>query len=507
MARALSVRNMLQRMGLSMEAATEVVNVNGQNLSVLEDFLQLEDKDVETLCRVIRRPGGVNAAGNQNQGMQVSAMAEANLKRMCYQLRHHTRVSRPVVWADITLASVRALSAQAEMEASHKDPTTLPVMDPKNWTKNFEAIDEYFTGLRGYKKSPLRYVFRPELVPALAAVDPPTGTVGSLHISHDDEMCARGPIILAGAVVGPDAETLGPFAPSFVVDRAAVWEKLAEILLTNDAFTVIKAAKKTRNGRLAYQLLYAHYLGPNNVGNMAGEAENILKTAKYDGEKRQWNFEKYALTHLRQHLILEALMAHGYVGIDPGSKVRFLVAGIRCTTLDAVKTRICSDESLRSDFARCVTLFKDFVKQNAQTANAQLGIAALNVNDGGGGGRSKGEDRWYTMDEWRALPEDEQATIRKTRSDRKKKSGGKTSPKGGPKTNRKGVQKLKDKVQNQKRQLAAMHAAAKATTDNAGGDAMESDSGSDGDQRKHSALTRQGKVPRKAGRKGGDSKN
>jgi hypothetical protein len=25
--------------------------------------------------------------------------------------------------------------AQAEMEASHKDPTALPVMDPKNWTK------------------------------------------------------------------------------------------------------------------------------------------------------------------------------------------------------------------------------------------------------------------------------------------------------------------------------------------------------------------------------------
>jgi hypothetical protein len=409
--------------------------------------------------------------------MQVSAMAEANLKRMCYQLRHHTRVSRPVVWADITLASVRAFSAQAEMEASHKDPTTLPVMDPKNWTKNFEAIDEYFMGLRGYKKSPLRYVFRPELVPALAAVDPPTGAVGSLHISHDDEMCARGPIILAGAVVGPDAETLRAFAPSFVVDRVAVWEKLAEILLTNDAFTVIKAAKKTRNGRLAYQLLYAHYLGPNNVGNMAGEAENILKTAKYDGEKRQWNFEKYALMHLCQHLILEALMAHGC----------FLVAGIRCTTLDAVKTRICSDKSLRSDFACCVPLFKDFVKQNAQTTNAQLGITALNVNDGSGGGRSKGEDRWYTMDEWRALPEDEQATIRKTRSDCKKKSRGKTSPKGGPKTNRKGVQKLKDKDQNQKRQLAAMHTAAKATTDDVGGDAIESDSGSDGDQRKHSA--------------------
>ena len=69
------------------------------------------------------------------------------------------------------------------------------------------------------------------------------------------------------------------------------------------------------------------------------------------------------------------------------------------------------------------------------------------------------------------------------------------------------VQKLKEKVQNQKRQLAAMHATAKSATNDVGGEAMESDSGSDDDQRKHSALTCQGTVPRKAGRKGGASKS
>jgi hypothetical protein len=191
MAAAISVRSMLQRMGLSLEAATKVVNVNGQNLSVLEDFLQLEDKDVETLFRVIRWPGGVNAAGNQNQGMQVSAMAEANLKRMCCQLRHHTCVSRPAVWADITLLSVHALSAQAEMVASHQDPITLPVMDPKNWTKNFEAIDEFFRGLRGYKNprsamSIARTSFRPwqQLIPLLGQL----GVCTSLMMTR----CVRG---------------------------------------------------------------------------------------------------------------------------------------------------------------------------------------------------------------------------------------------------------------------------------------------------------------------------
>jgi len=380
-------------------------------------------------------------------------------------------------------------------------------MDPKNWTKNFEAIDKHFRGLQGYKKCMLDYVYRSNLVPVLAAVDHPTSRVGSLHISHDDEMCARGPILLAGAVVGPDAETTGPFTPSFIVDRAAVWEKLAEILLTDDAFTVIKAAKKTQNGRLAYQLLYAHYLGPNNIGNMAGEAETVLNTVQYHGEKRHWNFEKYALMHLRQHLILEALMPHGYVGIDPGSKVCFLLAGIRCSALDAVKTCIISDEGLRVDFRRCVTLFKDFVKQTAQTTNAQLGIADMSVNNGGG--KSKGEDRWYTLEKWCALPKDEQATIRKTCADRKKKSGGKKTPKGGPKTIRKfgSVQKLKEKVHNQKCQLAAMHAAAKSATGDVGGEAMESNSGYGDDQRKHSALTRQGTVSCKAGHKGGASKS
>jgi hypothetical protein len=207
------------------------------------------------------------------------------------------------------------------MEASHKDPITLPVMNLKNWPKNFEAINEYLRGLRGYKDHPLSYVHCTDILPVLAALDPATGVIGSAHNSHDDEMIARSTILLAGAIVGPNTEALGPFAPSFLVDRATVWEKLSEILLSHDAFTVIKAAKKTCNGRLAYQLLYLHFLGPNNVDNMAGKAKKVLLMVNYHGEQRQWNFEKYTLMHLKQHLILKALMAHGYTGIDPGSKV------------------------------------------------------------------------------------------------------------------------------------------------------------------------------------------
>jgi hypothetical protein len=54
---------------------------------------------------------------------------------------------------------------------------------------------------------------------------------------------------------------------------------------------------------------------------MADKAEKVFLAVTYHGEQRQWNFKKYALMHLKQHLILKALMAHGYTGINPGSKV------------------------------------------------------------------------------------------------------------------------------------------------------------------------------------------
>jgi hypothetical protein len=117
--------------------------------------------------------------------------------------------------------------------------------------------------------------------------------------------------------------------------------------------------------------------------------------------------------------------------------------------------------------------------------HAQLGIAAMSVLPDGGQG--KGEDHWYRIVKWRALPKDKQVTIRKARADRKKKGGEKNPSKNLPKKKFGSVQKLKDKIKNQKRQLAVMNAKRKADTAN---DKAMSESGSDGDQCKHPALTR-----------------
>jgi hypothetical protein len=85
------------------------------------------------------------------------------------------------------------------------------------------------------------------------------------------------------------------------------------------------------------------------------------------------------LLRSKQHQILKSLIPHGYTGIDPGLKVQHLNSGIKTSTLDAVRTQIILDESLRTDFARCVTLYKDFVKTSVNPANVRMGIAALNI--------------------------------------------------------------------------------------------------------------------------------
>jgi hypothetical protein len=92
MVATITVRNMLQQMSLSLEAATDFTAVNGQNLYIEDNFLKLNNKDIKTLCCVIRWWGGANAAGN------IKPEAHNLQSTSCYSLlsayclgRHHPR--------------------------------------------------------------------------------------------------------------------------------------------------------------------------------------------------------------------------------------------------------------------------------------------------------------------------------------------------------------------------------------------------------------------------------
>lgn len=464
-------RQALVALGFTQEAATDIRDV--QQVNSLPEIGLLTDKDVENLCKIVRRPGGTNASGTVNPGNSVSLRAETNLKLAVYWYHHHVRTSRVPIITEMTLVNVRALAKLRDAENEHSDPNVLPTVKGSDWPKILESLQEYFRGFIGLKGTPLSYVIRTaEEVPD-AAKDPSFGQTNSVYLTREEEMVARAPMLDANKHP----------TDAFMVDRTTVWHKLRDLFRDTESWVHIKPAQRTSNGRLAWQRLWNHYLGPNNVDNMANQSERVIQQSNYDGERKRWNFERYVSLHLEQHAILEGLVQYGYSGIDARSKVRHLMDGIKTDSLNAVKTQIMAQASLRSDFDSCVTLYKDFISQNKK-GNKELNVSEVRVkpkSTGGGETKTSNDvpDRFYTPAEYSKLTKEQKSKL----YEKRKARGGGTGTRDPKRM--KGNQSESKTVKQLTRRIAALE---KVNDDNT--DSTDDDGKADGN-RKHPALTRQ----------------
>jgi hypothetical protein len=481
MAEAVAMRAAFLRLGFSADAANALTD--NQGIDSVETLKYLDDHDVENLCKVIRRPGGQIQQGGAtipNPGTQVSLQAELNLKLACYWAKHQVRVSRPAAAADITLDNIRALRQMRQSELAHKEPEEAPTLDEVDWPKNMEALEEYLGGFLGETGIPLAYVVRKdEAVPA-AANDPSNN-----YDSRFEEMVAR-----AG-----HRDAQGDLLDTYVADRLRVWELLSAICRDSDCWTYLKTAQRTKDGRLAFRSLYDHYLGPNNVDNLATMAERRLSSLSYIKETRRWDFEKYVRTQVDQHLVLEGLTEFGYSGIDERSKVRHLMDGIKTDALDSVKTRIMSDAALRADFNACVSLYKDFISQSESKQKARsLQISAVGTMEGGDDS-SDVEDRFYPRPEFEALTDRQKEKLKKIRQAR---TDLKKNKQKGPKSKAKRSKQQIKKKKKWTRQVSAIAASVvkemKKQDQQDGQEDIEEEevpTTGGGPNRNHQALTRQ----------------
>jgi hypothetical protein len=212
----------------------------------------------------------------------------------------------------------------------------------------------------------------------------------------------------------------------FVNDRRKVWDIMSNICGKHSCFVYIKLNLRTRNGRDAYMLLFDHFLGPNNVVNMASEVETKLTSTLYNGEKKCFTWKTYVRIHTEQHSVLNGLKYYGYAGIDDSSKVRHLLKGIKTTELDVCKTQVIVSPSLRDDFAATVKLYSTFIKQ-MKAENPQLNVSEVSFARGKAGKNSYAkchstgisnvsnaavDDGFFENHEYNALTPDKKNTIR-----------------------------------------------------------------------------------------------
>ena len=281
-----ALRAALVRMGTTAEVAIEITATQG--IDTIEELRILTDDVVETLCRAPRCPGGLmpnpafNAAGGvaaalaagipvqiTNTGHVISARAENNIKLAAYFLRFKECTSRAPHAASITLGNVRSLLDHKKWEETHDD-VDAPTLDEKDWPRTIEAIEEWFRGcLGGSSKIPLAYVIRTDENPA---VDPATAWA-----SKADELIGRAPIRAGGNLV-----------PNFLTGSIKVWELLSGLTQTHACWTYVKPFQCAcdGDGRGGFLALCDHYLGPNNVGNMALLAvlEDAAATRRTNGQ-------------------------------------------------------------------------------------------------------------------------------------------------------------------------------------------------------------------------------
>ena len=153
---------------------------------------------------------------------------------------------------------------------------------------------------------------------------------------------------------------------------------------------------------------------------MSSEAERLLRDTTYQGDRRNFTFDRFIKIHMDQHAILEGLVQHGYSGIDPRTKVQHLMNGIKLKELLPVQTQIFSTPALQTDFQHVVDLYKmtiNSMKPSGDRRTATVAAASTSMGDDGDADMSI-DDRYYTYSEYNRLTRAQKNGLRLKRKSR-----------------------------------------------------------------------------------------
>jgi hypothetical protein len=309
----------------------------------------------------------------------VSIRAETNLKLAVFYLRHQDRISRIVAPASVALTVVRSLRSTKYYEENFKVAAEQPVINEKDWPRTMEAVCEFFGSVLGETGVPLAYVIREncELSPG---TDP-----SEWYITVAEEIIERAP----------------HGSQAYANDSGVTWQISPEIMIVGPMSNQHNVLKMRDALSSCYGI----------TSSEASEAEAKLGLVSYTGERKKWTLEKYMQIHAEQHAVLNALTDYGHSGIDNGTKVRKLMAGIKTDALDTVKSALLASPALRINYPDFVTLYGDFIKQQNITRRHN-GPASVAGSDYKAYYDGVVEDRFYNHAGYRTLSPDQKKELR-----------------------------------------------------------------------------------------------
>jgi hypothetical protein len=298
------------------------------------------------------------------------------------------------------LKTLNLLKEQKRLEdgwaANNKEPEyTAVALDLASAAKAFEKVKTLLTRIRGVLGVPLVYVIRHILIPEEPDRDPPFEDEDepSAYGSHDQETIARCPILADSAdydLEYDELEIQGPFVPTYITDSKKVWSILHALFSTSSVWQHVKKFTVTQNGRQVYRTLHSHFFGKDKVDTMRNDIISSLKAKIYQGDRKNFNFDKYCLAHVAEHNRYASLVEYGVNPLEESMKILYFEDGIKDPSLDAARNAILVDRSRFQDFESVMNLYVTSKRSQKFDPGVSQGRQLSAVTGGRGGGRGGG---------------------------------------------------------------------------------------------------------------------
>jgi hypothetical protein len=304
--------DMFKRVLLFSQGKAEAL-YNDQMIMTLDVLQDLTDDIIKELCHAIRKPGG------DGPGHQISELSMTRLKLFAFWARHMWQTSRGVDdWTDTTYDKVKILTNQKTLDDNLLDSklpeTPVMTLDPHLAAKAFTDMRIILGKMWGIAGHPLSYAPCPSLKgPYDVDMDdktedpPPFGQPGCPYVSINNKLCCRAPILrtdLSHTQLSRSLETLesdGPFEPSFLADMVMVYNVLHACWGKLSWWSYVKKFSKTKNGQHVYRTLHTILLGGQCVVSTGSTIVAKLQSFGYEGDRKNFNFDKYVNLHVEQH--------------------------------------------------------------------------------------------------------------------------------------------------------------------------------------------------------------
>jgi hypothetical protein len=225
-------------------------------------------------------------------------------------------------------------------------------LNPHLAAKAFSDMPIILSKMRGIVGHPLSYIPHPNLKgPYDVDMDdetkdpPPFGQPGSLYVSIDNELCHRAPILhtdLSHTQLSTSLETLKsdkPFEPSFLANMVMVYKVLHACWGKLSWWSHVRKFSKTKNGQQVYWTLHTILLGGQRVVSTGSAIVTKLQSFRYEGNCKNFNFDKYVNLHVEQHNQHADLQEYGVAPLIENLKTLWFQEG-RDPSLNAVKVSI-----------------------------------------------------------------------------------------------------------------------------------------------------------------------